>query len=130
MAKKDPKKGMTLTEGVLIAMKALDNQIARRVQRGPEEREIKGIQKWEPHADKIEEVTALVLEAFGDQVVNLDSILVLSQAFTKSLYLLVEDLGEDGLGELRTNYSKDAFEKLLRDASCGVEALDSRERVQ
>ena len=130
MSKKDSTKGVTLNDGLLAAMKALDNQIARRMQRNPEQKEVHGVQKWEPQAEKVEEVTAFILESFGAQKVDLDSILVLSQAFTKSLYLLSEELGQEGLGELRANYCKSAFEIISRDSSCGSETLDAREIVQ
>ena len=114
-----------LEEGLLQAMRALDNQIARRMQRSPAEREEKGVQKWEPYSDKIEEVVALVLNFVGNDAVKIDSLLVLGQAMSKSLYLLVEELGEDGLGAIKSAYCRHALEMIERDASRGGAVLSS-----
>lgn len=106
-------KGITLAQGLIAAMKALDNQIARKMQRSPAEREEGGVQKWSPYAEKVEQTTALVLDAFGSQDIELDSILVTSQALVKALYLIIEEV--EDLGELRTSYCQDALEKIDRD---------------
>jgi len=45
MTKKKPK-APPLEQGLLTAMKAIDNQIAREMQRSPAEREAPGMQKW------------------------------------------------------------------------------------
>ena len=112
-----------LEAGLLQAMKALDNQIARQMQRSPAEREELGVQKWEPIGERIEEVVSLVLEKLGSEEVALDGLLVLSQAMSKALYLLVEELGEEGLGELRGGYCRKACELILRDAERAMEVL-------
>jgi len=105
-----------LEEGLLQAMKAIDNQVARALQRSPSEREELGVQKWEPYESRIELVTAFILNELGDSEVSIDSLLVLSQSFTKALRLVSEDLGLDGLGKMRTAYCIDAMEKIQRDA--------------
>jgi hypothetical protein len=105
-----------LEEGLLQAMKAIDNQVARALQRTPAEREEHGIQKWEPYESRIEHVTAFILNELGEGGVSIDSLLVLSQSFTKALRLVSEDLGLEGLGKLRSAYCVDAMEKIQRDA--------------
>ena len=111
--KKKAVKGITLAQGLIAAMKAIDNQIARKMQRSPAEREEAGVQKWSPYAEKVEQTTALVLDAFGSQDIELDSVLVTSQAMVKALYLIIEEV--EDLGKLRTEYCQDALEKIDRD---------------
>jgi len=105
-----------LEEGLLLAMKAIDNQVARALQRTPSEREELGVQKWEPYETRIEHVTAFILNELGDNSVSIDSLLVLSQSFTKALRLISEDLGIAGLGNVRSAYCVDAMQKIRRDA--------------
>lgn len=105
-----------MEEGLLTAMRAIDNQIARAMQRSPAQRDVHGVQKWEPYATRVEQITAFVLEELGSDSVTLDGLLVLSQAFTKALALAVSDLGGDGLGTTRAAYCLDAVEKIERDA--------------
>jgi hypothetical protein len=106
-----------LEEGLLQAMKAIDNQVARAMQRSPEERERLGVQKWEPYESRIEHLTAFILSEVGDNSVTLDSLVVLAQSFTKALRLVSEDLGAEGLGQVRSSYCLDAMEKIERDAA-------------
>lgn len=117
-----------LEEGLLQAMKAIDNQVARALQRTPAEREQLGVQKWEPYESRIEHVTAFILNELGDNSVSIDSLLVLSQSFTKALRLVSEDLGSDGLGSLRSSYCVDAMQKIQRDADKTLAEL-STERL-
>jgi hypothetical protein len=114
-----------LEEGLLQAMHAIDNQVARAMQRSPAEREAQGVQKWEPYDTRIEHVAAYVLNELGDNTVALDSVLVLAQAFTKALRLAVEDLGTEGLGTVRTSYCIDTMERILRDADRALSELQS-----
>ena len=114
-----------LEEGLLQAMHAIDNQVARAMQRSPAEREAQGVQKWEPYDTRIEHVAAYVLNELGDNTVALDSVLVLAQAFTKALRLAVEDLGSEGLGTVRTSYCIDTMERILRDADRALSELQS-----
>jgi hypothetical protein len=117
-----------LEEGLLQAMKAIDNQIARAMQRTPAERETQGVQKWEPYATRVEGIASFLLEEVGDNQVGLDPLIVCAQAFTKALQLLVDDLGEDGLGKIRAAYCRDAMNKISRDAQRVTDAL-SEERL-
>ena len=116
MVKKSEMKYPPLEEGLLKSMQALDNQIARAVARTPAEREVHGVQKWEPIGERVERVSAFILDRLGEQACGVDSVIVLSQAFAKALVLLSEDLGVDGLGQLRTQYILRAGEILGRDA--------------
>ena len=112
-----------LDEGLLKAMHALDQQIARSMERSPTERELEGVQKWGPYSEKVEQVSSLVLNALGDEEVTLDSLVVLSQAFSKALKMVVSDLGGEGLGKVRSGYCQVAFENINRDASDGMREL-------
>ncbi len=105
-----------LEEGILKTMQALDNQIARATERSPSQREVHGVQKWQPIEERVERTCAFVLDLLGDDQVKLDSLLVLAQSYTKALSLLVEELGPEGLGELRARYSLSAGERISRDA--------------
>lgn len=104
-----------MEEGILRAMSAIDKQVAREMQRTPAELDVHGVQKWEPYQKRIEFITSFVLNMLGDEKVQLDSLLVFAQAFAKSLALVVEDLGEEGLGKLRTEYALAATENIAKD---------------
>jgi hypothetical protein len=110
-------------EGLLQAMKAIDNQVARALQRSPAEREVEGVSKWEPYESRVENLTAFILNALGDGSVAFDSLIVLGQAFTKALRFAAEDLGTDGLGAVRTMYCKDAMDRIERDAGKALSEL-------
>jgi hypothetical protein len=116
-------KGGKLEEGLSQAMHAIDTQVARAMQRSPSERDVMGVQKWEPYDTRVEHITAYILNELGDNSVGLDSVLVLAQAFTKALRLATEDLGSDGLGAVRTSYCVDAMEKVTRDAGRALAEL-------
>ena len=110
---KKTEKGRPIEEGLIRAMQALDSQIARSMSRDPAEREVHGVQKWEPISERIERICVLVMNALGDNEIDLDSVLVLAQAFPKVLALVSEDLGREGMGEIRTGYclaAADSFE--------------------
>ena len=68
----------------------------------------------------MEEATAIILDGFADGHVQLDSLVVLSQSLVKALYLVVEEVGAEGLGDLRSAYCEDALEKIERDARQGL----------
>jgi hypothetical protein len=110
-------------EGLLQAMKAIDNQVARALQRTPAEQEVLGVQKWEPYENRVEHLTAFILNELGDGAVTFDSVIVLAQAFTKALRFAVDDLGADGLGQMRSAYCQDAMEKIERDARAALQTL-------
>jgi hypothetical protein len=56
-------------------------------------------------------------------------LLVFTQGFTKALYLVVSDLGKDGLGSLRASYCLDAMKKVERDAQEVMDALADQHLV-
>ncbi len=112
---KQKEKREPLADGLVKAMQALDRQIAREMQRTPAERDVHGVQKWDPYQKRIELVCALLLNEFGDDNISLDGFIVLAQAFAKSLQLLIEDLGEDGLGNIRSDYCRWALENIQQD---------------
>ena len=118
-----PEKLPPLERGILDALRAIDSQVAREMQRTPEEERSEGVQKWGPYASRIERVASFVLQNLGAAEVNLDSILVMAQAMSKTLTLLVEELGAEGLGKVRAGYCVDAFEKISRDANLGLASL-------
>ena len=123
MNEKRTEKLGVLEEGLLRAMRSLDVQIAREMQRSPAEEEVLGVQKWEPYQKRIENVASFVLNSLGDEDAGLDSLLVLAQAFVKSLQLVVSDLGNDGLGKVRSAYCLDALEKISRDVFEALQLL-------
>jgi hypothetical protein len=127
--RKMQKKSPPLSEGLLTALRALDNQIAREMQRSPEQQERSGVQKWEPIQKRVELVCALLLNALGERQIALDGIVVLAQAMPKALLLLTQDLGEEGLGKLRTAYCNAAFESIQRDAEAGARMLKDDQRL-
>ncbi|MBP9839069.1 MAG: hypothetical protein KBC84_10205 [Proteobacteria bacterium] len=108
-------KGSVLEQGLLSAMQAIDNQIARAMERNPAERETHGVQKWEPINNKVEQVCVFLMNALGDDEIKLDSLLVLYQSLSKSLLMVVEDLGEEGLGKMRSSYCLSALENITVD---------------
>ncbi len=105
-----------LEAGLITAMQALDNQIARSVERTPEQREEHGVQKWEPMAQRVEQICVLLINALGDEEIRLDSVVVLAQALSKALFMIVDDLEGVDLGQVRTAYCLDALENILNDA--------------
>lgn len=119
----DKQKLPPLESGLLSALQALDNQVQREMQRSPAEREVQGVQKWEPFQKRIERVSVFLLDSLGEQAVDLDSLIILSQAVTKAMKLAIEDLGQDGLGEMRSSYLAWAMENIARDASDSLTML-------
>ena len=115
--------GSNLEGGLLQAMKALDNQIARSLERTPAEREKSGVQKWQSYSERVEGVSTFILDAFADEEVGLDSLLVLTQSFPKVLSILCDELGRDGLGEVRTSYVESVLESLEREAGRALRQL-------
>lgn len=112
-----------LEEGLLKAMRAIDNQIAREMQRTPAERDLHGVNKTKPYDDRLERVATFILDSLGENQICLDSLLVLSRAMVKVLRLVSEDLGEEGLGEVRTEYCFRAFDEILGEAEKGRRSL-------
>ena len=114
-----------LEESLLEALKALDNQIAREMQRDAKSRDLQGSQKWEPYQTRIERLCSFLLNSLGEQTIDLDGVIVLAQTFSKTLSLVSADLGEDGLGQVRSEYVRSTFEHLERDAESAKRSLSS-----
>lgn len=112
-----------LEAGILTALRAIDNQVARELQRSPSELSQHGVQKWEPFQKRVESISSFIIECLGERRVDLDGILVLSQALTKTLALLIDDLGEKGLGKVRTGYCIGALETIQKDAERTLRTL-------
>lgn len=110
-----------LEEGLLAALQAIDNQVAREVgTRSPTDRDEHGVQKWEPLVSRVERICGFVLDKFGENEIDLDGIVVLSQAMTKTLQLLFEELGEEGLGKVRHKYCAAALEEIEKSVTRGL----------
>lgn len=107
---KTPKRPI-LEESLLTALKAVDNQIKRAMERSPSEREVHGVQKWKPIEDRVESVCEIIISEYGENH-DLDSLIVFSRAFVKSLVILCEELGLESFGEIRGAYVKDAIAKI------------------
>lgn len=124
MASNEGKKqqGSVLEQSLLQAMRAVDGQIARAMQRSPSEREALGVQKWQPFADRVELITSFVLNALGGNEVEIDSVLVLAEAYAKALQIISEDLRGD-LGKVRISYCRAMLEQIGESARRGLDAL-------
>ena len=118
-----------LEEALLRACKAIDNQIARELQRSPEERRIHGVGKWAPYEKRVERIAGFLVEALGNHQIELDSLIVLSQSLPKALSMLVEELGSSNLGQQRATYCRAAGESLERDALRISDALGGKQRL-
>lgn len=104
-----------LEEGLLKALKAIDNQVLRLMQKDIKTRDEHGIKKLHIFDQKVEDISSLLLNALGDKEIDLDSVVVLSQALVKVLSFVVSDLGKDGLGKVRTENSLHALNNIERD---------------
>jgi hypothetical protein len=105
-----------LEASVQRALQALDNQVAREMQRSPSERELHGVQKWEPYNRRVEQLAGFVTEQLGCRSVELDGVLILAQALSKSLSIFADELGAEGLGSMRSQYVSQAGENIASDA--------------
>ncbi|MCB0352244.1 MAG: hypothetical protein KDD64_01930 [Bdellovibrionales bacterium] len=110
-------------DGFIKALRALDNQILREMQRTPEEIERLGVRRFEPQRTRMESTTAILMEAFGRNDIELDSILVCSQALVKALYFIIEDLEREGLGKVRSEYCQGALDSLSEDVRKALQIL-------
>ncbi len=112
-----------LEESLLRALQAIDTQIAREMQRNPEKLEAHGVQKWEPYQTRIEGIAAFLIDQVNDGEIQLDSLIVMSQAVVKGLEIILSDLGEEGLGEVRSNYCRAAMEFVAATAESAKQQL-------
>lgn len=122
MQDKNPQRS-PFEESLLKTLSAIDNQIAREMQRSPAELEKHGVQKWSAYEKRVELIVSSVLNALGTEEISLDSILVFSQAMSKTLLLAVEDLGPAGLGKIRAKYCNSVFTAMEGDARRGMGVL-------
>lgn len=129
MVKKTKTKQHPLFDGLIKAMHSLDQQVAREMQRSPEERAEHGVQKWAPYESRVENVSSLVLNALADSRVELDSLIILSRVFCKVLFLWMDELEEKGLGDVRGSYCRDAVEKILFDMTRAKEIFPDQPSV-
>lgn len=114
--KANPNAGNLLEQSLLATLKSLDNQILRAMQKDPAARAAGGLQKWQPYQDRIELLCSFLLNSLGEKDIDLDGLIILTQAMSKALTFATEDLGSDGLGKVRSAYIRETFEKLARDA--------------
>jgi hypothetical protein len=105
-----------LEAGLLRCLQALDNQVAREMQRTPAERDLHGVQKWEPYNKRVEIVAGFLAEQLGKGELELDGVLILTQALSKALSLYSDELGADGLGKIRSEYVVQVGQALSSDA--------------
>lgn len=120
--KKHPK-GDLLETNLLALLHNLDTQVARAMQRTPAELEEEGLNKQSIYLEKIEKISQIVLSAVADTTNQLDSLLILSQALSKALFLIVEELGQENLGKTRSLYCLQALENIEHDVGRGLNEL-------
>lgn len=118
-----------LEKGLGMMMKAIDNQVAREMQRSPSERDEAGVRKWGPHSKRIERLAAELVGGLGEEKFQLDALLVLSQASAKALQIFVEELGEEGLGEVRSDYCQVALEAIGECSRRGLVEFEDNEEL-
>jgi Asp-tRNA(Asn)/Glu-tRNA(Gln) amidotransferase A subunit family amidase len=119
----DPEQLPPLEKGLRDCLRALDNQIARELQRSPSELATQGVQKWQPIQTRVERLSAFLLSELGEDSVNIESVLVLAQASTKALRMACEDLGKDGLGKVRAAYCVSTFDSVSNDSRVALDLM-------
>lgn len=124
---KGNKTGIGLELALMRVVQLLDTQVAREMQRAPVEREQSGVQKWEPYRRRGERISSLLLEGITEGELELDGLLILSEAIPRCLRILAEELGEDGLGKVRSSYVRELFVNLEREVHLGQTALGRRD---
>lgn len=120
MKKRENPPAEPLFDGVHRSLRALDSQIAREMQRTPAEREVHGVTKWQPMSKRVELLSAFFLDHIGDpgaseDAFSFEALLVMAQSTVKALSLVVQDLGESDLGDLRSQYARDALNTMQFD---------------
>ncbi|RMG39692.1 MAG: hypothetical protein D6719_12715 [Candidatus Dadabacteria bacterium] len=119
----------SLEEHLLRAMRLIDNQIAREMQRTPEERETEGVLKWTPYKKRSELLTSVILNAVGENSVKLDSLLVLLDSSAKALELLMSDLGSSGLGSVRSAYCQETIRAVQESMRRALQNIDDQRQL-
>lgn len=120
MKKRDNPPGEPLFDGVHRSLRAVDSQIAREMQRTPVERDMYGVTKWQPMSKRVELLSAFFLDHIGDpaeseDAFSFEALLVMAQSSVKALSLVIQDLGEADLGEIRSKYARDALSTMQFD---------------
>lgn len=129
MSNKPNAKKSVLEEGLINALRAIDNQVAREMQRSPAQLEAHGVQKWEPYQSRIESIAALLIDNINAGEIQLDSLIVMSQAVVKAMEIILSDLGQDGLGEVRTHYCRAAMEFITVSAESAKQQLGLKREI-
>lgn len=105
-----------LEQGLFTALRSIDTQILREVEsRNPAQLEEHGLRKWNSYESRIERICSFVLNSIGDDDLGTDGVLVMAQAMSKTLMLVVEDLEQAGLGKTRSEYCRTAAANIERD---------------
>ena len=112
-----------LEAGIMQAMKALDRQIARDMLRTPAEVEEKGWSKSEPYLKRVEIIAPLIMNALGDDEITLDSLIIMARSMSKTLQLVIEDLGSNGLGKARSAACDEALRQIINDSDTALRAI-------
>ena len=120
----DSKNLPPLEASILRALQAIDSQIDREMQRTPADRETHGVQKWAPMSTRIERIVTFALDQFSQDEVKIESLLVMAQALTKAVRFAVEELGEDGLGKMRSDYCRRTVDEIGQDAHKASQVLN------
>ena len=94
---------LTISEHLLQLCNAIDQQVARELQRDPVERQEHGVSKQEPYRKRREMLSLSLLEAFSTGAVNIDGMLVVTESLAKTLEVITEELGSEGLGKYRSS---------------------------
>ncbi|MCB0317894.1 MAG: hypothetical protein KDD56_04000 [Bdellovibrionales bacterium] len=120
---------LSLEESLRSMMISIENQIQREMQRTPAEKDILGVDRWPPIQTRVERITEYALKLISQTDSQIDSLLVLSQAFTKALSLYVQELGNDGLGKIRSSYCNSALELISRDCFLASKHLNPSQEL-
>jgi hypothetical protein len=123
------KKQLSMNDHLTRFLELIDSQIAREMQRTPAERSLHGVQKWQPIATRVERVASHVIEEFSAGNVKLDSLIVAMESFARILRILVEELGEGGIGKVRAGYCRESFKNIDRDIILALEALGGKREL-
>lgn len=118
------------TQSALIDfLRSLDNQVAREMQKAPADRREGGALKWEPYQKRVELTTSMLLESLATEEIQLDSLLISYQSFSKALLMYIEELGPEGLGRIRTEYCRKALSEAALDLNRAEHEVNDRKEL-
>jgi hypothetical protein len=118
-------KKISYDEALLRALACLQSQLERELQRNPAERDVLGVSKWEPITKRIEDTAGLLLDGFAEERVFIEPLLILSHALVKAINVIVQELGPEGLGKVRTDYILKVFNLVSTECNLIIERLKS-----